>query len=176
MVARMDFFEVIEKRRSIRVFQEIPVEEEKIRTILKAANDAPSAGDLQAYEIFLVRSEQKLRDLAFAALSQFFIAEATVALVFCAHPRRSSIKYGYRGLELYCIQDATIACAYAQLAVTALGLGCVWVGAFDDEQVLGIIGSQDNLKPVSILPIGYPAESPPSTPRRGVNRIAHEVR
>lgn len=172
----MDFFEVIEKRRSIRTFQEMSVEEEKIRTILQAANDAPSAGDLQAYEIYIVRSEHKLKDLAFAALSQFFIAEAPLALVFCAHPRRSSIKYGDRGSDLYCVQDATIACAYAQLAVTALGLGCVWVGAFDDERVLRIIGASDNLKPVSVLPIGYPAESPPSTPRRGVNRIAHEVK
>lgn len=172
----MDFFEVINRRRSIRAFQEKAVEEEMIKAIIEAANAAPSAGDLQAYEVYLVQAEAKLHELADAAFDQYFIAGAPVALVFCAHPRRSAIKYGSRGQELYCIQDATIACAYAQLAVTALGLGCVWVGAFDDGRVLQIIGAPDSLKPIAILPVGYPAESPPVTPRRGVKSIVHEVR
>lgn len=55
----MDFFEVIRERRSVRVFQKKGVEEEKIKAILEAANAAPSAGDLQAYEIYLARSVAK---------------------------------------------------------------------------------------------------------------------
>ncbi len=172
----MDFFEVIKKRRSIRSFQEKGIEQDKIDVILEAANAAPSAGDLQAFEIYLVRSEIKLRDLVYAALAQHFIAEAPIALVFCVHPRRSSIKYGARGIELYCIQDATISCTYAQLAATALGLGSVWVGAFDDDMVLEVIGAPESLRPVAILSIGYPAESPTTTPRRGIKNIVHEVK
>ena len=105
----MEFFKVIDKRRSIRAFQEKPVEEDKVKVILEAANSAPSAGDLQAVEIYIVRSEEKLRELAQAALDQYFIAVAPVALVFCANPARSLMKYGMRGAELYCLQDATIA-------------------------------------------------------------------
>ncbi|MDD5434911.1 MAG: nitroreductase family protein [Nitrospira sp.] len=102
----MDFFEVIDKRRSVRAFLEEPVEDVKVKAILEAANAAPSAGDLQAVEIYILRSEEKLRELAQAALGQYFIAEAPLALIFCAHPARSLIKYGMRGAELYCIQDA----------------------------------------------------------------------
>jgi len=171
----MDLFEVIKRRRSVRAFEKRVVEEEQVNVILEACNAAPSAGDLQAYEIYLIRSEEKLRELAQAALDQDFIAGAALALVFCAHPRRSAIKYGSRGSELYCIQDATIAGAYAQLGATALGLGCVWVGAFDDAKVLHSIGAPHALKPIAIIPIGYPAELPQATPRRGVNRLVHKV-
>ena len=171
----MDLFATIKRRRSVRAFEKRTVEEEKINAILEACNAAPSAGDLQAYEIYLIRSEEKLTELAQAALGQDFIAGAVFALVFCAHPRRSAIKYGSRGSELYCIQDATIASAYAQLAATALGLGCVWVGAFDDAKVLQSIGAPANLKPIAIIPMGYPAELPQATPRRGVNRLVHKV-
>jgi site-specific recombinase XerC len=62
---------------------------------------------------------------------------------------RSAAKYRERGARLYAIQDATIACAFAMLAATALGLGTVWVGAFDDVRVMnggwrcpGILGSK----------------------------------
>lgn len=171
----MDFFEVIRERRSVRVFQEKGVEEEKIKAIIEAANAAPSAGDLQAYEIYFTRSVTKRRDLVQAALAQEFIAEAPVAIIFCANPRRSAMKYGDRGAELYSIQDATIACAYAQLTATALGLGAVWVGAFNDTKVLHVIGAPHTLKPVAILCIGYPAESPAPTPRRGIKDLVHEV-
>lgn len=171
----MEFFDVIDRRRSIRAFLDKPLEDDKVKTILEAANAAPSAGDLQAVEIFLVRSEEKRRNLAHAALGQYFIAEAPLALVFCAHPALSLIKYGMRGAELYCVQDATISCAYAQLAATALDLGSVWVGAFEDDLVNNIIGASDNLRPIAILSIGYPAETPPSTPRRGIRSLVHNV-
>ena len=59
----MDFFEIIQKRRSVRRFQAKEVEPEKLRQILQAANQAPSAGNLQAYDIVLVRKRKTLQDL-----------------------------------------------------------------------------------------------------------------
>lgn len=172
----MDFFEVIKNRRSIRAFKKLDIEEIKLKIIFEAINSAPSAGDLQAYEVFVVRSEGKKRELAKAALGQDFIASAPVVLVFCANPKRSAWKYGKRGEKLYCIQDATIACSFAHLSATALGLGSVWVGAFSDSEVLKIIGAEDKgLIPVSILPIGYPAEDPAPTPRRPLYDLIHHV-
>lgn len=52
-----------------------------------------------------------------------FIAEAPVCLVFCADPARSAATFGERGARLYAVQDATIAAAYAQLAIVAAGMG-----------------------------------------------------
>jgi nitroreductase len=170
----MDFFEVIKNRHSIRRFKSIPVEEEKIRKILEVANMAPSAGNLQSYEIVLVKDQERKEALAEAAYGQDFIAEAPVVLVFVMNPARSSRRYAQRGSNLYTFQDTAIACAHAELAATALGLGACWVGAFDDKKVAKIIGATKGFIPATILPIGYPAEKPFPTPRRALSEIVHQ--
>lgn len=170
----MEFFEVLEKRHSVRRFEKKEIEKEKLEKILEAANSAPSAGDLQAYEIVIVRDEKRKRELSDAALGQSSVANAPLVLVFLADAERSSSKYGRRGAELYSIQDATIACAYAQLACTALHLGCVWIGAFEEKEIARILNAPENVRPVALLPIGYPAEKPYKTPRREISELVRE--
>jgi nitroreductase len=78
-------------------------------------------------------------------------------------------------MSLYCIQDATIACTFAMLAATALGLSTVWVGAFNEDQVREIIHAPAGHRPVAMLPIGYAAEVPRIRPRRKLNDLVHQV-
>jgi nitroreductase len=167
----MDYFEVVKTRHSVRAFQKRPVEEEKIRRIIEVINLAPSAGDLQAYEVVVVKDGMVKDKLAKAALSQNFVSEAPVCFVFVAYPERSSKKYGRRGSELYCIQDAAIATTYAMLAATSLGLSSTWVGAFHEEAAARAVGITGGKRPVAILPVGYAAESPENTPRRSLSNI-----
>lgn len=167
----MEFFEVIRNRHSIRAFTAQTLEPDKVQAILDAANAAPSAGNLQGYEIFAVTNRDVLHALQRAAYEQEFIGQAQIALVFCAHPARSAVKYGERGINLYCVQDATIACAFAHLAATALGLASVWVGAFNDAMVSAAVGVGEDLKPVAILPIGYPGKPPKIRPRRALSDL-----
>jgi nitroreductase len=167
----MDFFEAVKARHSIRAFQSRPVEEDKVNRIIETINLAPSAGDLQAHEIVVVKDSRRKNELVRAAGGQGFISEAPVCLVFLAYSERSSRKYGRRGSELYCLQDSTIATAYAQLAATALGLASTWVGAFDEEGVAKVVEAPKNKRPIAILPIGYAAETPDVTPRRRISEI-----
>lgn len=169
----MEFFDVVRNRHSVRSFKSDPVEDEKLTKILEAANRAPSAGNLQAYEIITVHDHGKKQALAKAALGQDFVAEAPLVLVVCANPQRSEPTYGKRGRELYCINDASIAAAYIQLAATDLGLGSTWVGAFSDEKVKSIVEVPEYTKPVVIIPIGYANEKPEITERRGINDLVH---
>ncbi len=171
----MDFFEVVKTRQSIRVFQDRPIDASCIQQILATINRAPSAGNLQAYEVYLVTNCTVMQALARATSGQDFIAQAPLALVFCAHPARSAQKYGERGITLYSVQDATIAGAYAQLAVTALGLASVWVGAFDEDAVRAAIGVGRDLRPVAFLPIGYAAETPEHRARRSLAELVHRI-
>jgi nitroreductase len=97
-----------------------------------------------------------------------------VVLIFCAHPARSQEKYSERGVGLYCIQDATIACTFAMLAAKALGLDTVWVGAFDEVQVSKIAHIPTDLRPVVMLPIGYAGRVPSVRPRRALGDLVHE--
>jgi nitroreductase len=171
----MDFFEVVQTRQSIRAFQDKPIELTAIQQILDAIDRAPSAGNLQGYEVYLVTNRDVIQALARSTSGQDFITQAPLALVFCAHPARSAQRYNERGINLYCIQDATIACAYAQLAVTALGLACVWVGAFDEKTVRAAIGVGHDLRPVAFLPIGYAAETPERRSRRALVDLVHRL-
>ncbi len=80
-----------------------------------------------------------------------------------------------RGLKLYAVQDATIACTIAALAARSLDLGSVWVGAFNEDAVYSIIGSPQGQTPVAILPIGVPVKWPGPRPRRSVGDLVHEM-
>ncbi len=165
------FFEVIDDRHSIRAYKHYEVEEWKILKILETARKAPSAGNLQAYTIYVVKNASVKRALAEAAFDQWFIAEAPVVLVFSALKERSSAKYGERG-EFYSLEDATIAAAYAQLAATALDLASVWIGAFDENKVKKILNAK---KPIAIIPIGYANEEPEISERRSLEELVSYV-
>jgi nitroreductase len=172
----MEFFDVIRSRRSIRVFDERPVEEEKIRAILEAANAAPSAGNLQSYEIYLVKDPTARSRLASMLPKMEFFSAVPLVLVFCANPARAAARYAERGMKLYAVQDATIACTHAMLAATALGLASVWVGAFREQDVAGAVNLPAALTPVALLPIGYPLETVEPRSRRPLTEIVHSVK
>ena len=176
---RWSFFEVVKTRQAIRAFQNKPIEPAVIQQIFDTINRAPSAGNLQAYEIYAVTRRESLNALVPAARlktrGQEYIAQAPIALVFCAHPARSTPRFGSRGETLYCVQDATIACAYAQLAATALGLATVWIGSFDEAAVRQAIGANEDVRPLIILPMGYAAEKPDLSTRRSLDDLVHHV-
>ncbi|MEK7804064.1 MAG: nitroreductase family protein, partial [Deltaproteobacteria bacterium] len=95
---------------------------------------------------------------------QTFIAQAPLVGVPCAD-LLSGRHYGRRGEELYCIQDVACSIENMMLAAHSLGLGTVWVGAFHEEDVAGVLEMPPHLRPVAIVPVGYPAHTP-SPPRR----------
>jgi nitroreductase len=171
----MEFFEAVGARRSTRAFLARAVPPGMLQRVLEAANLAPSAGNLQAYEIFVVTNKRKREDLARAAREQIFIAGAPVVLVFAKHPALSVERYGKRADSLYAIQDATIACAFASLAAAAQGLGCCWIGAFDPLAVRKILGAPRGVTPVAMLPIGYASERPRAQERRALEDLAQRV-
>lgn len=167
-----DFFETVRRRHSVRKYQaDMPVEPEKLHAILEMACAAPSAGDLQAYRIIVVRDLAQRQALVHVAREQEFIAEAPVCLVFCADPARSASTFGERGAKLYALQDATIAAAYAQLAIVAAGMGSTWVGYFDEEQVRTALKLDAGLVPLALLSLGYPAELPEPSSRRRLDEV-----
>jgi nitroreductase len=166
-----EFFTVLNERFSVRAFKKKDIEKGKLDKILRAANSAPSAGNLQSYKIIVIKNRKNKESIASAAFNQDFISQAPVVLIFCADQERSSARYGRRGYELYSTQDATIAASYAQLAAAALGLGSVWVGAFDEFAVKKIVNAD---KPIAIIPVGYPDERPQKKEKRSLDEIVHK--
>jgi nitroreductase len=167
-----DFFETVRHRHSVRKYQsDMPVEPEKLHAILEMACAAPSAGDLQAYRIVVIDKQADRDALRKAADDQAFLSEAPVCLVFCTDAARSAKQFGARGESLYAIQDATIAAAYAQLAIVAAGMGSTWIGNFDAAAVGKLLNLEPGLAPVALLSVGYPAELPEATGRRRLDEV-----
>ena len=169
----MDVLEAVKRRRSIRAFKHQDVSEEIVEKLVDAARWAPSAGNIQPWEFIIVRKPEIKGRLAEAALRQSFVEEAPVVIVVCADEDRSSMGYGVRGETFYCIQDTAAAIQNIHLAACSLGLGTCWVGAFREEEARKILKIPQGTRPVAIIPVGYPAESPPPRRRRSVSQVVH---
>lgn len=174
-VAQMDVAEAIKKRRSIRKFLNKDIPENAIEALIEAIKWAPSAGNLQARRFYFVQDQELKEMLAVAALGQIFIASAPLVVVGCADQDRIS-HYGKRGKELYVIQDVAVAVENMMLQAYELGLGSVWVGAFNEDQVSKILDIPNYLRPMAIIPIGYPAHQPIPPQRYGKDEIVKIVK
>ena len=153
----MDVVECIEGRTSIRVFRTEPVDDKVVDEALRLANLAPSAGNLQSRDFVVVRDVGVKKALMHAAYSQEFVRTAPVVVVFCANTERVA-HYGERGRDLYVLQDVAAAVQNFCLYLYSEGIGSVWVGAFDEAKAAAALGTPPHVRPVAIVPIGFPAE------------------
>lgn len=168
----MEVNRAIMERRSIRAFQSDPVSEEIVKKLVELGNMAPSAGNLQAREFIVVRDGKRREALAAAALGQSFVSEAPVCIVVCANYQRIT-HYGARGRDLYVYHDTGAAVQNMLLAAHAIGLGTVWVGAFKEDPVRRLLRLPEHVRPVALVPVGYPAEHPQMVSRRGLLDVLH---
>ncbi|MDD3531857.1 MAG: nitroreductase family protein [Candidatus Shapirobacteria bacterium] len=152
--------EVIRKRRSVRAYQDRPVEEEKIEAILKAAQFAPSANHKNPWRFWVVRNKEVLNQLSQATPWGSFIAQAPLAIVVCAD----------EALSREWLEDAAISGAHIYLEAVNQGLGTCWVqnrdsktnrGESSEAYIKNILDIPDNFRVIATFPIGYPAEKKP---------------
>lgn len=173
--------ECIQARRSIRSFKDKDLTIQEIANILWAAQGitdtnsgfraAPSAGATYPLELFIAKKDGLFRyipqshaikkeinkdlrkDIAKAALSQMFIADAGLVIVITAVFDRTTWRYGKRGIRY--IHNEVGHCAQnIHLEAVALGLGSVPIGAFDDEKLKKLLKLEE--ESLYIIPVGYP--------------------
>jgi nitroreductase len=169
----MNVFEAITNRRSIRRFLKKEVDDNQIGLMLYMATQAPSAGNAQEWEFVVVKDEEIKKKLAIASLHQGFVKDAPVDIVVCANLDRISTRFGKRGELLYAAQDTANAVILMMLSATAMGLGTCWVGAFDEDRVKTALELPNNLRPMTIVSVGYPDDSPEPPPKLPFERITH---
>jgi len=155
----MNFFNITSNRRSIRKFENKPVEQEKIMRLLEAALRAPSSRGGRSWEFVVITDAELLNKLSKARPGgSSFFKGAPLAIAVCADPAKSDPW----------IEDATIAAITIQYAACALGLGSCWsqmrLREHNDQMSAGqyvgdLLGLPSNLELECVLAIGYPAES-----------------
>ncbi|HXT83292.1 MAG TPA: nitroreductase family protein [Verrucomicrobiae bacterium] len=171
-ILNSNIFNVMLNRRSQRKFENKNVETWKVEIIFAAADTAPTAGGFQGFEIYHIIKEEIKYKLVTAANKQPYV-NAPLVLVFCSNPTRIKMNFPEDILLKFSLQDATLAASYAQLASHALGLSSIWIGMFDEQLVKDMIGT--NLRPSSILCIGYPKKMLLPKPKRKLTDLIHSI-
>jgi nitroreductase len=170
----MDLLEIIKNRRSIRVFKKQDVPQDIIEKLLEAARWAPSAGNVQPWAFVVAISQKMKQNLSMAAFGQKDLEEASVVFVVCADEKIAEQSYGVRGKSLYCLQDTAAAIQNILLTAHSLGLGSCWIGAFKEDEIRQVIKAPKEMRPVALIPVGYPNEAPAARSRRPVGEIMHK--
>ncbi len=168
------FAAVVKRRSMIRAYKSDPVPEGKIQRLLKYAVHAPSAGNLQPWEFIVVKSPETRAKLAKAAFDQTSIATAPVIIATCADIQRAGSKYGARG-SFYSLVDTAFASLLILLGAVEQGLGACFVGSYNPDEVTKLFALPDHVRPVGLITVGYPAESPrkPGTPKLELSKLVH---
>jgi len=170
----MDLLEIIKNRRSIRVFKKQDLPQDIIERLLEAARWAPSAGNVQPWAFVVVSSQKMKQSLSMAAFGQKDLEEASIVIVVCADEKLAEQSYGVRGKSLFCLQDTAAAIQNIMLTAYSLGLGSCWIGAFKEDEVRQVIKAPKGMRPIALIPVGYPNEAPAARSRRPVSEIMHE--
>lgn len=152
----------IRERRSIRAYQDKPVENEKLKLVLEAGRLAPSARNRQEWKFIVVRDRETRVRLAKAANDRQFIGEAPVIIAACATEAEYVMSCG----QLAGTVDTSIAFSFLILQAQELGLGTCWLGAYDEKEVKAILDIPPHVRVVAMTPLGYPAEAPEAKPRK----------
>lgn len=167
----MELYETIQARRSVRAYQNKPVEEAALNRILEAGRLAPSWCNRQCWR-FIVVQDPAMRALLGEVVdnpSKACYTDAPYTIVVCADSSDS----GVMGGKEYYLADCAIAMEHMVLAATAEGLSTCWVGAFQEYPVRNVLRIPSQIKVVGITPLGYAAEEPEPTPRKPLDEIVY---
>ena len=173
-------------RKSVRAFEERPVEPEVRRAILDSAMAAPTAGNQQMYTIIDVTDPEKKLALSKSCDNQPFIAAAPMVLVFCADFQKwydafveagcSPRKPGVGDLML-AVTDTAIAAQNAVTAAESLGLGSCYIGDIMENCELHreMLALPEFVFPAVMLVLGYPTQQQKERPKPARCRLEDVV-
>ena len=150
----MAFMDLAKSRYSVRKFSDKPIEKEKLDAILEAGRIAPTGHNYQPYRVYVLQSAEaleKIRGLTRCAFNAPVVLMVTVRKdEEWVNPFEHSIRAGE--------QDASIVATHMMLEAWDLGIGSVWVRGFRADEVAKMFRLPDEIKPVCLLPMGYPSE------------------
>jgi nitroreductase len=149
----MSFFELARERYSVRSYRDTPVEPEKLEYILEAGRIAPTACNNQPQRIRVITGAADLAKVDECTPYRF---GAPLVLLIC-YDRAVCWTRPFDGAKSGEV-DASIVTTHLMLAAQEQGLGSVWVMYFDPAKASAAFNLPENIVPVAVLPVGYPAE------------------
>ncbi len=167
----MDFYEVVRKRRSYRVYKPDMPEKDKIERILEAARLAPTWANMQGVHYIVVQEPENVRAIWQAIGQDQKFGNAPMFIVgIIAETSSGTNKNG----EKYYGVDFGICFEHLILAATAEGLATCWIGWFNENKIKAILGIPNKYKVMDLTPLGYSTKSKGEvTDRKPIEKIVH---
>ncbi len=162
----MDVLEAIKGRRSIRQFTEEPIGKEALEKLLDAARWAPTAGNQQRWR-FVVVTSPPVKELIKKFAPGIFSMPAAF-IVICVEKEAGATPWA----EATYLADCAIAAQNIMLAAYAMGIGSCVALSYAKIAVQEILNLPENVEPLLVVTLGYPAEDPAPPPRLELNQIA----
>ncbi len=163
----MEFTELIARRYSVRAYKPDPVEEEKLQQILEAARLAPTAANRQPFRLIVIHTSGREAELKRIYDRDWFV-QAPLVICACAVPAEGWVR---RDGKRYTDVDVAIVMDHLVLAATNVGLGTCWIAAFDPDAAREVLGLPDDVEPIALTPLGYPADSPRPKERKPLSEL-----
>lgn len=164
----MEIYEAIMTRRSVRDFRSDPVGDEEIEKLLRAGMQAPSSKNERPWHFVVIDDPEVLHQIPEFHRNAQMLKYAPLAILICSDRKLESKRATW-------IQDCAAATENILLAAHGLGLGGVWLGVFPDaDRVHGmqdLLGLPSDVRPVSMVAIGYPALKPEPVSRFDRKRV-----
>jgi len=170
---KMDVKEAIEKRKSVRKYQDKQISEDIIKELLDAARRAPSAKNTQSHKYFIINDKKLINKLKENnVFKQPFVYDAPLIIVCCANPKLYPASVDVDDSpEHYALVDLSIACSFLVLRATELGLGTVFIAWVYRNKIKKILNIPEEYIVPFAIPVGYPAEVPAGRTRKELNEI-----
>jgi nitroreductase len=169
----MEYFDLIQKRYSVRAYKSAPVEEAKLAQVLEAARLAPTAANRQPFQLIVAHVKGRESELQRVYGRRWFI-QAPLVICACGTPDQGWVRAA-DGVN-YTMVDVAIAFDHLILAAASLGLGTCWVAAFDPVAVRQVFGLPDGVEPIALTPLGYPADQPLPKERKPLEKLVRYER
>lgn len=153
----MDFLKLAQERYSVRKFKNKHLEADVIEKILKAGHIAPTGCNNQPQRILVINTDDSVEKLKRCTKCHF---DAPTALLVCYNRDEVWIRK-YDG-KTCGVSDACIVATHMMLQAYSMGVGSTWVMHFDPVAMRNEYKIPENIEPVALLVMGYPA--PDSVP------------
>lgn len=167
----MDFYEVLNARRSIRAYKPDAVPEASLQRIAEAVRTAPTACNRQSYKLLLIRDAAKRAEVCKAYSGAFLAQAPVIAVMLCAESEAWRRLEGNSATEI----DAAIAMEHLVLAAAAEGLGSCWICAFSRPKLDSILGIQAPYSSFAVSPLGFAASAPSPYLRKKLSDLVEFV-
>jgi nitroreductase len=168
----MDFFDVIQKRYSVRSYKRDSVEEHMLQRIIEAARLAPTAANRQPFQLIVIHTAGRETELS-RIYDQTWFVQASIIICACAIPNKAWVR---RDGKKYSDVDVAIAMDHLVLAATDVGLGTCWIAAFDPAAAREVLGLPDSVEPIAFTPLGYAANQLGNRRRKTIMEIVKHER